>query len=78
MRLQQIGKGIGTQRAHVPVDIRQIHDPERIAQIRFVRTELQHRVRVTEDRIERVANVSNYEIYTERIREMIKRKEDAL
>ncbi len=31
-----------------------------------------------EDRIERVANVSNYEIYTERIREMIKRKEDAL
>jgi len=31
-----------------------------------------------EDRIERVANVSNYEIYTDRIREMIKRKEDAL
>ena len=31
-----------------------------------------------EDRIERAANVSNYEIYTERIREMIKRKEDAL
>ena len=31
-----------------------------------------------EDRIERVANVSNYEIYTERISEMIKRKEDAI
>ena len=31
-----------------------------------------------EDRVERVANVSNYEIYVERIDEMIKRKEDAL
>ena len=31
-----------------------------------------------EDRVERVANVSNYEIYIDRIGEMIKRKEDAL
>ena len=31
-----------------------------------------------EDRVERVANVSNYEIYVDRIDEMIKRKEDAL
>ncbi|MBO4862563.1 MAG: coproporphyrinogen dehydrogenase HemZ [Firmicutes bacterium] len=31
-----------------------------------------------EDRVERVANVSNYEIYIDRIDEMIKRKEDAL
>ena len=31
-----------------------------------------------EDRIERVANVSNYEIYIDRIDEMIKRKEAAL
>ena len=30
-----------------------------------------------EDRIERVANVSNYEIYIDRIDEMIKRKEAA-
>ena len=30
------------------------------------------------DRIERAANVSNYEIYIDRIDEMIKRKEDAL
>ena len=31
-----------------------------------------------EDRLERVANVSNYEIYIERIDEMIKRKEEGL
>ena len=31
-----------------------------------------------EDRIERVANVSNYEIYIDRIDEMIRRKEAAL